>query len=342
MLNHSYAVLLAFVAVIRLVLALLLIIQSIRLLRTLHRRQLAPIPSTPSDRYYFLALSASLLLTLNLTSWPLFYALLQRFVSEAPGIMCIYGVTRIGEGSLGPTRHLPLLIAILQLSKPLLVFIGGSWGHLHILNVRSATEPLLKKLVYIAVLFATAAVLDATVELIYLSIPKVGESMSSGCCTVDRGDQFLPSGFLEGGHEPMLYAFFFGGIAALIAAIWIVTRNTRSVPSTLAASAVFLGALAVTAIGVVFLVDVAAPRLLRLPFHHCPYDLPMRVPESLVTIAIFIAGNMCIGWLWTTRAFGTHSDTMPQMPAYLGSLARIAIWCYGVSTLMLAVEMALA
>lgn len=342
MLINSYAVVLAFMAIIRLVLAFLLTIQGVRLFRDLNRFRGISNTNLIAERYYFLALSALLLLILNVGSWPLFYALLQSYVSEIPGVMCIYGVTRVGERSLGPARYLPSLIALLQLSKPLLVFIGGSWRHLHVLNVRSSTEPLLKRLACIAVVFGLAATFDAVIEMIYVSIPKIGESAGTGCCTIDRGDRFQPSGIVGTGDHLALYVLFFGGTALLVMALWAVAWRERSTPSVRATSILFLGALALTGVGVPFLVDVAAPCLLGLPFHHCPYDLPMRIPESVVPIAIYIVGGMCIGWIWSTRTLGFNPETMPIMSTYLGSIARIGIWCYVVATTMLALEMALA
>src|SRR6187200_2055811 len=126
MLINSYAVLLAFVALIRLVLGIFLIVQGVRTWWEVRVGRPNFDRSAVSDRYYLLALSALLLLTLNLVSWPLFYALLQSYVGEIPGVMCIYGVTRVGEGSLGRARYLPTLTSLLQWTKPLLVFIGGS------------------------------------------------------------------------------------------------------------------------------------------------------------------------------------------------------------------------
>src|SRR5258707_1155521 len=74
------------------------------------------------DRCYLLFLLALVLLGLNLASWPLLYLLLQSYVPEWPGVMCIYGVTQIGTGSIGASRFLPGLIEVLQVSKPALVF----------------------------------------------------------------------------------------------------------------------------------------------------------------------------------------------------------------------------
>ena len=56
---------------------------------------------------------------LGLASWPLLYLLLQSYVPEWPDVMCIYGVTRVGAGSVGASRFLPGLVTALQVLKPL-------------------------------------------------------------------------------------------------------------------------------------------------------------------------------------------------------------------------------
>src|SRR3712207_8430081 len=39
-----------------------------------------------------------------------------------------------------------------------------------------------------------------------------------------------------------------------------------------------------------FLVEEAAPALLGLPYHHCPYDLIPQAPEAVVAVGLFLAG----------------------------------------------------
>jgi hypothetical protein len=50
------------------------------------------------------------------------------------------------------------------------------------------------------------------------------------------------------------------------------------------------------AVNGVFLVEVAAPRLLHLPYHHCPYDLVPGAPESLVGVAL--GDRVCVAATW--------------------------------------------
>src|SRR5437016_3685004 len=103
MILNSYAVVDAFLSLLRLALALWVIglggfawWASRRPVNPEQRKGL-------EDRTYLVCMLGLLLLALNLASWPVLYLLLQSYVPQWPGVMCIYGVTRIGEGSIGPS-----------------------------------------------------------------------------------------------------------------------------------------------------------------------------------------------------------------------------------------------
>src|SRR5689334_1488425 len=111
MILNANAVLDAFVGLLRLGLGLLVLALGIAAWRTWRGR--ADVPEERKaleDRCYLLFLMGGFLLCLNVAAWPIFYLLLQSYVPEWPGVMCIYGVTRIGSGSLGASRFLPPLV----------------------------------------------------------------------------------------------------------------------------------------------------------------------------------------------------------------------------------------
>src|SRR5262249_23750255 len=122
MFPNSYGSLDAFVGLLRLFFALLTLGFGVAALWNYRTARLAGGETGREGQLHLLILLAFLLLGLNFASWPLFYLLLQSFVREMPGVMCIYGVTRFGSGSIGPARFLPGLILALQITKPTLVF----------------------------------------------------------------------------------------------------------------------------------------------------------------------------------------------------------------------------
>jgi hypothetical protein len=343
MILNSYAVLLAFVAVLRLIVGFLLVFLGARSWVAARQANRIEDRDELGDRFYLLLLLALLLIWLNLISWPLLYALLQSYVSEFSGVMCIYGVTRVGEGSLGSARHLPSLLVVLQFSKPALVFAGGTWFALYLLNRACASGPLLPRLLIMLVPLGALASLDGIVELAYLVIPKVEDVPSAGCCTIDRGSGSLePPGLTGESARGVLTALFFAGAGAMVAALTKSTWKRSLLPGARTMTGHCIGALALTAIGGVFLVDVAAPTLLGLPLHRCPYDLIERVPEAVVAIVLFLGGGYCVGWAWALRVMGMHPETAEHLPTAVHSTLRAALWCYFCSVTMLSIELALA
>lgn len=345
MILNSYAVLMAFVASIRLLLGLFTLG-----LGTAAWRAAAAAPrssearSTLEDRCYLLFLLALLLITLNLVSWPLLYLLLQSYVPEWPGVMCIYGVTRIGEDSLGPAAFLPGLLTLMQLTRPALVFAGGAWFVLYLLNRQTQTAPLLGRLLLLLLPVAALAVADAAADLVYLGIPKQEEFPTGGCCTAAFGegtDRFQPTSLWGEAAHPWLWAGFYGGNLALILALVAATRP-RLRPEGVGMGLLLLLGVGTLAAGALFLVEIAAPRILQLPYHHCPYDLIPEAPESVVTIVLFLGGFFFLGWAAVVRGFGRVPETQSLLPGTVQGLLRLSLWSYLASLAMLSLELALA
>ena len=199
MIVNAYAVLTAFVSLLQFAIGLLVITSS------LGRRRVGT-PVDVENRPYLLLLLSFLLLGLNLASWPLLYALLQSYVPSWPDVMCIYGVTRIGTGSVGSARHLPWLLSTVQCTKPLLVFLGGGWFVLYLANRATQTAPLLPRLLSGLLPLGVVSVADALCVGTYLAIPKQEQSLSVGCCTSAIADRsrFLPESLLGSGPHTWL------------------------------------------------------------------------------------------------------------------------------------------
>lgn len=348
MILNSYALLDGFVTLLRLGLGLLVLWLGLSVWRLWRQRmQAAEDRQILEDRGYLLVLLAGLLLVLNVAAWPIFYLLLQSYVPEWPGVMCIYGVTRIGTGSLSVSRYLPPLVTALQMLKPGLVFLSGAWFVLYLLNRRTDSGPLTGRVLALLMAAGTLAVADAATEAAYLVIPKKEVFLSSGCCTgVFDGEQdvarFLPRGLTGKGTEPWLFGVFYtvqvGMVLALALGEWLCRRRLPLAwLSVLSAGAVIS-----LAVSTVFLVDVAAPRLLHLPEHHCPYDLVTKAPVSIVAIAIFFGANFTVGWAFLAGWLGRHAESRPYLPALLGRLLHSALLAYLGSVLILSAELLLA
>jgi hypothetical protein len=346
MIFNSFAVLLAFVALLRLMVSLLVFGMA-------SPRRFAPEQSdTPEgrtaleNRGYLLLLLALLLATLNLASWPLFYLLLQSYVPQWPGVMCIYGVTQIGKGSMGSSRFLPDLLRFLQLAKPALVFLSGAWAVLYLLNRRTTTGSLLPRLVLLLVPLAALAAVDASAELAYLAIPKKEEFASAGCCTGaledDTASRFMPPILLSPAGRVVLTGAFYGGNLGLLLALLALTRGPRARPRGRGLFPLLLADAALLLVSGVFLVEVAAPLLLGLPDHHCAYDLIPQVPEAMIAVALYLAGSFLVGWAGVAHWLGRSRDTAPFLADIERRLLRLGLGAYGMALAMLTLELILA
>ena len=349
MILNSYAVLDGFVSLFRLGLGLFVLGLGLSAWRTWRHRAQAPEGrQVLEDLGYLLFLLAGLLLILNVAAWPIFYLLLQSYVPQWPGVMCIYGVTRIGTGSASVSRFLPPLVTTLEVLKPGLVFLSGAWFILYLVNRRTHTAPLTGRVLALMAAAGALAAADAAAEVAYLGIPKKEMFLSAGCCTGMLGGEedasrFLPRGLTGEGAEPWLYGTYYTVQLGMIAALGSCWRRT-DLKSILWWLGPLLGGAALSlAVGAVFLIDVAAPRLLAnfLPHHHCPYDLVPQAPASVAAAAIFLSGCFCIGWACLAAWLGRHAESRPFLAEMLGRLLHFAFFSYLVSALMISVELML-
>jgi hypothetical protein len=343
---NAYAVLDAFVSLLRVGLGLLVVWQGLAAW-ALWRGATLESRTALEERYYLLFAAAAVLLALNVLSWPLFDLLLQSYVPEWPGAMCIYGVTRIGLGSRGVSRFLPPLVTGLEAVKPALVFLSGAWFVLHLANKRTRTAPLTGRVLALLLATGLLAVGDAAAELAYLVIPKKEEFLSAGCCTealllAGHDSRFLPSMLFDESATPWLWAGYFAANLGLLAALRGYDWFGRRSASRGWLAALFGLATLTAAVNGVFLVEVAAPRLLHLPFHHCPYDLVPRAPDSVAAAALFVAGDFAVGWACLAGCLGRHAETRQTLPGQVGRLLDLGfIFCAG-SLIMMSLELALA
>jgi hypothetical protein len=348
MVLNSYAVLDGFVSLLRLGLGLLVLGLGVRAWRAWGRREEGPEGRQDlEDRCYLLYLLAGLLLWLNIASWPLFYLLLQSYVPQWPGVMCIYGVTRIGAGSLGPSRFLPPLVSTLEGTKPALVFLSGAWFVLYLINRRTRTAPLTGRVLLVLLAAGVLAVGDAAAEVAYLAIPKKERFLSAGCCTgmveeTSRAGRFLPTALLGEGEAPALSVAYYAVNVGMVVALWLCVRLGRQglAPGWLAP--LLLGAVTSLAVNAAFLIDVAAPRLLYQPEHHCPYDLVPKAPQSLVAVGLFVVGCFAVGWACVAGWLGRHPQTRASLSATVVGLLHLGLLGYLWSLIVASAELSLS
>jgi hypothetical protein len=230
--------------------------------------------------------------------------------------------------------------------KPCLVFLSGAWLVLHLINRRTALAPLTGRIIVALGLVGAFAVMDGTAEAAYLVIPKKDDSLAEGCCTpaydaeVDS-PRFLSPALLERGR-PWLAGSFYTVNGGLVLALFAATAIPRLQPGRLGLSFLLLGGLMSVPVSLVFLTEIAAPTLLHLPYHHCPYDLLPKAPETMVGVGLYCLGLFSVGWACVAGWAGRHWESYLPMREEIGKLLFLALFGNLGALLMISVELLLA
>ncbi|MCI0379247.1 MAG: hypothetical protein L0215_16685 [Gemmataceae bacterium] len=345
MILNTFAVLTALVGALRLAFGLLVVALGYTAWRAARRAATPEDRQILEDRCYLVLLLALLLVGLNVASWPLFYLLLQSYVPQWPGVMCIYGVLDIGADSMGPGRYLPDLLLLLQWTKPLLVFVGGAWFVLYLVNRQTQTGPLLARLFAFLIPLGALAAADALAELAYIVIPKKEEFPSGGCCIAP-----LHGGVAEWyssqawsawlGPSGPTFAYVSANLGLLLCS-YTFSRKAASPPGKLGLLGLLVGGTGVALVNGLFLAEVAAPRLLGLPCHRCVYDLIPQAPEAILAAAFFVGGFFCLGWACVARWCGDSAESAALLPGTVQLLLRLSFWGIAAAFVMLSLELAL-
>jgi len=347
MLLNGYTILSIFLCCMRLLLGVLVVVVGQSAWRLSRRTLEAEQTESVENRSYLLFLSATVLIGLNVVSWPILYLLLQSYVQEWPTVMCIYGVTQIGAGTVGSSQYLPALVNGLHWTKPLLVFVSGAGCVLYLINRRTQTGPILNRVLMVLLLTGAFTVVDSVVEGAYLSIPKKEIRLSGGCCTntletVRQTAKFTPQIRVDEKQRPFLitayYSLNLAMIFGLLAHLVFSPRHRNGKWKW----PLFVGGLLSIPVNLLFLVEIASPAILGLPFHHCPYDLISAAPESLGAVVLFFLGCFSVGWSFTAGKFGSCDQTRGFLQQYVSKLLFIALFGYSSSVLLMSIELLLA
>lgn len=319
---NALSVLAAFVAFLRTGVALLVLVLGV----ALWRRRGGADPLAAERRYNFLFILSATLLLLAVVSWPLLYLVLQSYVPQWAGVMCIEGVTRIGSRSVGAPAALPPLVDTMEITKPALIFLAGVWFLLHLLARQEPGAGLPRRALGALLLCGLVAAAGGVAELAYLFIPKQEQVLSAGCCTVgadavaSAGDErFVRSaaGAAQGGSALPVAFFVLAG--ALVVVLTLALRRMKRGGQGAWLPIALGGALVSLPLGLAFLKDVAAPAFLGLPYHHCAYCLVAVAPESIVGILLYVLGAFGVGWACAARWAGGTPAAVALGPRLLAA-----------------------
>jgi hypothetical protein len=295
--------------------------------------------SEVEKRTHLVLLVAVVVLGIRLLNWPIFYATLRSFVSDIDGAMCIFGVTQVKR----------VLTGISEIIKPIAFFLIGAWLLIHILDQKTQTSPLMgRKLLFLS---ATAVVVVAESLLDVVLMLKIAPGTLVSCCTtvtdiLDRPTRVVPQSTLGPGYASILgYGYYVSNILlVLILGLSMWRLRPKSYPSWQrpALGLIFLFAILNGALFVLTQIEVHAPKIMGLPFHHCLYCLWQYVPDTVLMYLFFALGTFAVGWAFLLDLMGRTGETKDLLYKNLRMLYGFSIFCFAASMVMTTVHLVAA
>lgn len=282
-------------------------------------------------RSHLVLLVAVVVLGIRWFNWPIFYATLQSFIRDIEGAMCIFGVTQVKR----------VLTGLSEIVKPVSFFLVGAWLLLHHLDQKTETSPLMgRKLLFLgatSIMVAGEGLLD--IVLMFQIAPVTLVS----CCTtvtdiLERPTRLVPRSVLGAQYKDLLgYGYTISNVVLMAALGFLAAGRKGSLrpgwqrPAT---GLLFLYALFNAILFLLTQIEVHAPRIMGLPFHHCLYCLWQYVPDTILMYLLFALGTSAVGWVFVLDLFGRTGETAGMLPGLRRKLYGFALFCLGASLLM--------
>jgi len=326
MILNTLSITLIFIGVLSALLAIWGGVSSLILYRKWGRFSTPEERASLEDRSYLVLFIMVIVLLIRLINWPLFYVTLQSFISDIEGAMCIYGVTQVKPG----------LTRFLEFLKPIIFFLIGGWLILHLLDRSTKTSPLMgSKLLLLA--FIGFFVLVDSIGDVLLILGISPESLVSCCTTVtdisNRPTRTTPISIFGPEYGRPLQSLFFVTHLALMGFIGVSLKFRifrRPILGLL-----FLFSILNASLFLFSQIEVFAPAMMHLPFHHCLYCLWQYVPDSILLFAFFSLGTFSVGWGFTTDLFGKIGEASDSVPYYLRRIYWLAFFFLSAALIML-------
>ena len=326
MILNALSIIMIFIGAVSVLLAIWGGISSLILYRKWKRPSRPEEKTFLEDRSYLVFLIMVIVLLIRLINWPLFYVTLQSFISDIEGAMCIFGVTQVKPG----------LTRFLELLKPVTFFFIGGWLILNHLDRATKTSPLIRRKLLLLSFISLFVLVDSLGDIL-LMIGITPESLVSCCTTVtdilNRPTRTTPVSIFGPEYGRPLQTLYFITHLALLGFIGANLKFRifrRSVLGFL-----FLFSILNASLFLLSQIEVFAPAMMHLPFHHCLYCLWQYVPDSIVMYLLFILGTFSVGWGFTTILFGSQGEAADLLSGYLKKIYWFAFFFLSGALIML-------
>lgn len=278
------------------------------------------------EKGYLIFLLACVVLSVRMFAWPWFYFMLQSFVSEVPGAMCIFGVTRV----------LPDTVTFLQIIKPISFFIMGGWLLCYYVDKSIPTSPLARKNLLFLLPICGVLLADSIGDIYY--VIRMKPLMSVSCCatffdTPLRPSAMIPQALFGRDFQQTLFIVFYTTNIILIILLFMTLSRKWQLLASLPRDVMLYGqavlALANIPIVIISFFENIGPTLMQLPLHHCIYCFMGKgiVPDAPVILGLFAIGIFAIGWMVILRFICRSGETQSATGKLLRQVNGLSVFC---------------
>jgi len=266
--------------------------------------------------------------------------MLQSFVSEVPGAMCIFGVTRV----------LPDTVTFLQIVKPISFFIIGGWLLCYYVDKSIQTSPLARKNLLFLLPICGVLLADSIGDIYY--VIRMKPLMSVSCCatffdTPLRPSAMIPQAIFGREFQHALFIVFYAiNIILIILLFTSLSRKWQSLTSLpkdiMLYSQVILAVSNIPIVIISFFENIG-PTLMQLPLHHCIYCFMGKgiVPDAPVILGLFAIGTFSIGWMVILRFICRNVETQPVTGKLLRKVNGLGVFCLLAFIIMVTIHLIL-
>ncbi len=287
---------------------------------------------------YLVFLLACVILSVRMLAWPWFYFMLQSFVSEVPGAMCMFGVTRI----------LPSTVTFLQIIKPISFFMMGGWLLCYYVDKSIPTTPLARKNLFFLLIVCSVLLADSIADISYVF--RMKPLMSVSCCATFFDVPLRPSAMIPqaifGRHfqKSLFVAYYLVNIILIVLLFVPLSKKWLSLASLpkkiILSSQAVIGIINIPVVIYAFIENII-PRLMQLPYHHCIYCFMGNgmVPDAPVILGLYVIGTFAIGWMGILRLFCMTTETHDVAERLFVKINGLSVFCLFASVMMVTIHL---
>lgn len=340
MIVNVYTLIMLFVAIFSLSLGGFLFLLTIRTL--LSSKTTVPLEdkSKFEQKGYLVFLLACVTLSIRMIVWPWFYFMLQSFVSEIPGAMCMFGVTQV----------LPSTVTFLQIIKPISFFIMGGWLLCYYVDKSTPTAPLARKNLLFLLIVCGVLLADGIADIYY--VIRMKPLMTVSCCATFfdvplRPSAMIPQAIFGKNFQKILFILYY--LSNIILIVLLFTSISRKWMSftpkyrmIILYSQGIVGIINIPVVIYTFIENIA-PRLMQLPYHHCIYCFMGNgmVPDAPIMLGLFVIGTFAIDWMVIIRLLCKNGEAWLITERLLLKVNNLSAFCLLASLIMVTIHLIL-